>query len=333
MKALQVGVIGVGRMGSQHAQNLAGAVRGAKVVALADVDVAKARRLAEELGVTRVYRDYRELLADGVVEAVVITGPTDQREAMLTDALTAKKPIFCEKPVALDLDAVRRIKTLANQTGSLVQIGFMRRFDPGYAAARQKIAEGAIGRPIAIRATSYDPYLAPYEYVVASGGLFADMSIHDFDLVRFLMADEVTGVYALGGVFKYERLTEFEDVDNALVTLRFARGAFGSVHGSRNAVYGYDIRTEILGTEGALHVGYLRHTPLLLLQQGVRHDVVPSFLERFRDAYLLELQAFVDAVIKGEAPPVGIEDGERALAIAVAARASLNSGRPEPVPL
>lgn len=319
-------------MGARHAQNLAGRVPGARLVALSDIDRERVARLAEELGGVRVWHDYRELIADPAVEAVVIAGPSDRREEMLAEAFRSHKPIFCEKPLALDMATVGRIRALAKQSRSLLQIGFMRRFDPGYAAAWRSLREGAIGRPIAISAKSYDPALADYSYVAASGGLFVDLAIHDFDLVRFLMDDEVEQVFAVGGVYKYERLAEFDDIDNGLVTLRFAGGGFGTVQGSRNAVYGYDIRTEVLGTEGAVRIGYDRQTPVLWLRSGgAQHDFVPFFLERFRDAYELEMRAFIDAIRAGKPPSVGIDDGERALAIALAARASLASGRSEEV--
>lgn len=333
MQTISFGVIGVGRMGSYHARNLATSVRGARLVALADVAVDRARKLAAELAVAKVFEDFRQLLGDPSVEAVVIAGPAEQRELMLEAAFASKKPVFCEKPLATDLQTARRIKQRALESGCTLQVGFMRRFDPGYARAKQMIEEGAIGQPVVIRATSLDPFLADQEFVASSGGIVMDLCIHDFDLVRFLMGDEVEKIYAVGGVFKYRVLEQYDDQDDVLCVLHFRNGAFGSVQGSRHATYGYDIRTEILGTEGALHVGYLRHTPLLLLQaRGVSHDVVPFFKERFRDAYLLELQAFVDALQSGRPVAVGVEDGERAVAIATAARSSLESGRPEPVP-
>lgn len=334
MERVRFGVIGTGRMGTHHARNLAGRICGANLVALADVDQERAAGLARELGGITAWGDYRALIEDRAVDAVVIAASTDRREEMLAAALRSHKPIFCEKPLALDLAAIARIRTLAAQSRSIVQLGFMRRFDPGYDAAWRSLRAGAIGKPIAMSAVSYDPGLASYDYIAGSGGLFADLAIHDFDLARFLMADEVSRVFAVGGIYKYERLSEFGDIDNGLVTLQFACGGFGSVQGSRNAAYGYDIRTEVLGTEGAIRIGYERQTPVLWLRAGgVNHDFVPFFLERFRDAYELEMQAFVEAIRTGASPPVGLEDGERALAIAVAARTSLACGRPEEVPL
>lgn len=328
MSQLRVGVIGIGRMGAVHARNLVGSVAGAKLAAVADVDRGRVEAFAGELGV-KGYVDYREMIAASEVDAIVIAGPTDQREAMFEAAIASGKPTFTEKPLAQTMDAVRRIKAAAKKANAFIQIGFMRRFDPGYAAARRQIEEGAIGQVVGVYSMTRDPALPPYEYVASSGGIFADLAIHDFDIVRFLTGDEVTTVYSVGGIYKYDRLVEYQDVDNAFCTLTFADGAMGMIHGSRNAVYGYDVRAEVYGTEGSLRIGYDRETPVLLLdRRGVSHDYVPFFMERFRDAYRLEMEAFVDAVRRGAPPPVGIEDGEKALAIAEAARRSLTTGVP-----
>jgi len=328
MAQLRVGVVGVGRMGSVHARHLAGSVSGAKLVALADVDRSRLDALANELGV-KGFTDYREMFRSPEVDAVVIAGPTDQREEMLGAAVEAGKPVFCEKPLAQSMDAVRRLRALVERSGAFVQIGFMRRFDPGYAAARRHIEAGAIGEVIGVHSMTRDPKLPPYDYIATSGGIYADLAIHDFDIVRFLMADEVASVYAVGGVYKYERLAEYGDVDNTFCTLTFTRGGIGTVHGSRNAVSGYDVRAEVYGTEGSIRIGYDRETPVLLFGgRGGSFDCVPFFFERFHDAYRLELEAFVTAVKRGDPPPVGVEDGERALAIAEAALESLRSGRP-----
>lgn len=327
MARIRVGVIGLGRMGAVHARHLAGSVSGAKLVAVADVDPQRLAT-AEALGV-KGYLDFREMIAAADVDAIVVAGPTDQREAMLDAAIASGKPVFCEKPLAQTLEAVRRIKAAVARQGAFLQLGFMRRFDPGYAAARKKIEDGAIGEVVGVYSMTRDPHLPPYEYIASSGGIFADLAIHDFDIVRFLTGDEVASVYAMGGVYKYDRLAEYGDVDNAFCALRFAGGAMGTVHGSRNAVYGYDVRAEVYGTEGSLRIGYDRETPLLILDRGgASHDYVPFFFERFQNAYRLELEAFVDALRRQAPPPVSVDDGEKALAIAVAAQRSLESGRP-----
>lgn len=315
-------------MGSVHARHVAGAVAGARLVAVADIDAARVEAFASQLDV-KGYTDYRRLVQADDVDAIVIAGPTDQREEMLMAAFEARKPVFCEKPLSLSLAGVMRVKEAQQASGVYLQIGFMRRFDPGYAAAKKMIAEGRIGQVIAVFSRTLDPKLAPYEYIASSGGIFADLAIHDFDVVRFLMDDEVDTVYTVGGVYKYDRLAEFDDVDNCVCTLRFAKGGIGVVHGSRNAGYGYDVRAEVYGTEGAIRIGYDRETPVLLLsERGAEHDYVPFFFERFQDAYRLELEAFAAAVQKGEPPPVGVHDGEMALKVAIAAKRSHQTGQP-----
>lgn len=334
MAQLRVGLIGVGRMGIIHGRNLLGKITGARLTAIADVDQERLEAVAQDFGGVQTYLDYRELIRDSQVDAIVIAGPTDQREEMLIESFETSKPIFCEKPLSLSMDGVQKIKEAANKHNPFLQIGFMRRFDPGYASARQMIEEGRIGRPVAVRSMSLDPQLAPYEYIAASGGIFADLAIHDFDIVRFLMNDEVRTVYSVGGIYKYDRLVEYDDVDNALCTLQFAGGSIGTVHGSRHATYGYDVQAEVYGTEGTVRIGYDRHTPVLLLAEGrASHDYVPFFAERFDSAYYLEMQAFVNAVKGGQPSPVGLEAGERALAIAIAAKESLKQGAPVDVQL
>lgn len=326
---IRVGVIGVGRMGARHAQNLSGAVAGAKLVAVADPDEAAVRRVGDELGVAGVYTDYRELLARDDVEAVVIAAPADTREEMIAACLAAGKHMLCEKPVAHDLPAARRVAKMLEGAEVTFQLGFMRRFDPAYVRAHRLIREGVIGRPVFIRLVSRDAEGPPLGFVGGSGGLFVDSSVHDFDLARWLMGSEVERVYALGGTFVYPEYAEHGDIDVGAVSLRFAGGAIGLHDNARKSGYGYDIRTEVLGTDGAIQIGYLNQDSVVLLKKDRPScDYVPDFLARFADAYRLELQHFIDVLRKGGTPAVGVEDGVRALEIAAAARASLESGLP-----
>lgn len=334
LEQLHVGVIGVGRMGACHARNLAGRIPGARLVALADPDAAARERLRAELGVPFGYDDFRELVHRDDVDAVVIATPVEIREEIVRECVAAGKHIFSEKPVAADLATTRRIRRLLSGAGVKYQLGFMRRFDPGYAYAYEQIQGGRIGQPVLIRLTSRDASGPPVSYVRTSGGLFVDSSVHDFDLARWLMGDEVASVFALGGRFVYHDYAAAGDIDTGVVALHFRRGGLGLHDNSRHSGYGYDIRTEILGTEGAIQVGYLESRPVVVLQDGrVGHDTVADFLERFRDAYLAEMQHFVDCLHRGEEPAVGVEDGERSLEIALAALASLRTGQPQPVPV
>jgi predicted dehydrogenase len=207
-------------------------------------------------------------------------------------------------------------------------MGFMRRFDPGYAAAKQQADQGRIGTPVVFKATSRDPYRPSLEYAnpASSGGILVDMGIHDFDLARWFMGD-VASVSAVGGVLAYPELAGVGDLDNAITTLVFTDGALGVVDLTRNGYYGYDITTELLGTAGTLRIGYLRETPVLLMtRNNVSHDTVPYFMERFERAYTLQLQNFAQNVLADREPPVTITDGIEALRIALAATAACRSG-------
>lgn len=329
---LRVGVVGIGRMGAQHARNLSGTVAGAKLVAIADPDEAAGKRLGEQLGLDAVYTDYKDLIGRDDIDAVVIAAPADKREEMVSACVEAGKHIFCEKPVAQDLDSARRIRRVVEKGSVLYQLGFMRRFDPAYVHAFRRIRDGVIGKPIFIRLTSRDASGPPVQFLRDSGGLFVDSSVHDFDLARWLMDDEVVSVYALGGNFVYPEYADVGDVDVGTATLSFAGGGIGLHDNARHSGYGYDIRTEVLGTEGAIQIGYLNSDSVVLLKRGQgNYAYIPDFLERFADAYRSEMQHFVDCVREGRQPAVGIEDGERALQIASAAQASLRSQRPEPV--
>jgi len=332
LEQLHVGVIGVGRMGGCHARNLAGRIPGARLVGLADPNRAARERLQAELGVADGYDDYRELVHRDDVDAIVIATPVEVREDIVRECVAAGKHIFSEKPVASDMAQTQRIRELLRGAKVKYQLGFMRRFDPGYAHAYEQIRAGRIGEPVLIRLTSRDASGPPVSYVHTSGGLFVDSSVHDFDLARWLMGDEVTSVYALGGRFVYHEYAEAGDIDTGIVTLQFRRGSIGMHENSRHSGFGYDIRTEILGTNGCIQVGYLQSRPVVVLQNGqVSHDTVVDFLERFRDAYLAEMVHFVDCLHRGVDPSVGVEDGVKSLEIALAAAASLRSGKPEPV--
>ncbi|MFS8572216.1 MAG: inositol 2-dehydrogenase [Clostridia bacterium] len=329
MERVQVGVIGVGRMGARHARNLAGSISGARLVALADPDRVARERLREELGVQYSFDDWRELVHLNEVDAVVIATPVEIREEIVRECVAAGKHIFSEKPAAKDLATTRRIRELLAGGKVKYQLGFMRRFDPGYAYAYEQIRSGRIGVPVLIRLTSRDASGPPLSYVRTSGGLFVDSSVHDFDLARWLMDDEVATVYAAGGLFVYHQYAEAGDIDTGVVTLQFQRGGLGVHDNARHSGFGYDIRTEVLGTNGCIQIGYFQRHPVVVLQNGHgSHDCVADFLERFRDAYLAEMQHFVDCLRTGREPSVGVEDGEKSLEIALAARESLRTGKP-----
>jgi scyllo-inositol 2-dehydrogenase (NAD+) len=219
---------------------------------------------------------------------------------------------------------------IVEQTGVFFQMGFMRRFDKGYLAAKRKIEEGAIGTPVVFKSSSRDPFRPSLEYLdpAHSGGLFIDCGIHDLDLARWYMGD-IASVYSIGGTLAYPEMKAIGDIDNAITSLYFTSGALGTIDLSRNGVYGYDIRTEILGTEGTLKIGYLRETPILVMNsKGITHDTVPYFTERFEQAYISQLQDFVNNLVERKPPSVTCADGVAALEASAAATLSFKENRP-----
>ncbi len=325
---INVGVLGLGRLGAVYARDLALDAPGVRLAAVADIDAARAESLAGELGVPRWHASPWDLLEQEDLEAVVIVTPTSTHADLVEAAAARGKAIFCEKPLSISLDTALNMKKCVEKSGVFFQMGFMRRFDPGYSAAKAKIEEGIIGRPALFKSTSRDPYRPSVEYADPqhSGGMIIDMGIHDFDLALWLMGG-IRQVSSCGGVLVYPELGEVGDIDNAIVTLTFEDGCLGVVDLSRKGVYGYDISTEILGSEGALRIGYLRETPLLTMTENhVAHDVVPYFPERFRDAYRLQLRNFAENLAGERSAPITIDDGVEALRVAAAATRSLKLG-------
>lgn len=329
-KKLGLGVIGLGRLGSSYAKYFNGRIGGARLVAVSDVNEEAVSSLAAELGVSKKYSHYQDLIADAEVEGVVIVSPTSTHQEIVAVAANHGKAIFCEKPLSISLTAAQEMQRIVEQTGVFFQMGFMRRFDKGYLAAKRKIEEGEIGTPVVFKSSSRDPYRPSLEYLdpAHSGGLFIDCGIHDLDLGRWYMGD-IASVYSIGGTLAYPEMKAIGDIDNAITSLYFTSGALGTIDLSRNGVYGYDIRTEILGTEGTLKIGYLRETPILMMnKKGITHDTVPYFTERFEQAYISQLQDFVENVREQKPPSVTCADGVAALQASAAATLSFKENRP-----
>jgi scyllo-inositol 2-dehydrogenase (NAD+) len=321
-------VLGLGRMGYRHAELLATRVPGARLVAVSDPIAARTAEVADQFGVMG-YDDWQEAVSSPGVDAVVVVTPSTTHAEICVTAARAGKAIFCEKPLALSVRECETIDSVVSQTGIIFQLGFMRRFDPGYAAAKRAIFAGEIGDVVAYNGISRDPVAPPREYVAQSGGIYLDALIHEFDIARYLMDDEVLRVYATGRALVAPWFAEVGDVDHAYVTLEFGRGGLGHIEGSRNAVYGYDVRAEVMGTKGTIAIGYGRHTPITVqTRSGITHDHVPGFLERFAESYFIELVEFIKCVQDGRRPIVGAWDGRQALLMALAAKKSQDLGRP-----
>ncbi len=325
MKKINVGLIGIGRLGSMYAEYLAYQVPRANLVAVADIIPERAKNCAEKLGIAQWYDNHHDLNADKEVEAVVITATTINHKEIVIDAAREKKPIFCEKPMSLSLNEAREMKMEVEKNSVFYQQGFQRRFDKGFSAGKDKITEGIIGTPVVFRGSSRDPYRPSLEYLKPenSGGQILDMAIHDFDIARWYMGDIKT-IYAIGGVLAYPEIAETGDVDNAVMVMKFKNGGLGEIDVSRNGIYGYDIRAEVLGTKGTLQMGYLRDTPLLVMTaDGVTHDVVPYFPQRFGDAYVAQLKNYLENTYSQTEAILTIDEGIAALQAAVAATDSL----------
>ena len=326
-RKLGIGLVAVGRLGRVYARDLATRIPETRLVAIADPDAVAREAVAAEHEVA-AFASADELIGTPEVEAVVIVGPTSTHREHVIAAARRRLPIFCEKPPALSLAETREMKEAVERAGVFFQMGFMRRFDAGYAAAKSRVAAGEIGTPVLFKSSSRDPHRTTLEYAnpKTSGGMILDMGIHDFDLARFFMG-EVRAVQTVAGTLAYPELETVGDIDNAVVTLEFADGRLGVVDLSRNGIYGYDIATELLGTAGTLRIGYLRETPLLVMtKNSVAHDTVPYFMERFAGAYTAQLRNFALNVLEGRQAPVTIDDGIEALRIGLAAQRAHATG-------
>ena len=327
---LNVGVIGLGRLGRVYAADLAHLVPDAKLAAVADEQKQLAEAFAKENSIPKWYANHHDLISDKEIDAIAVITPTCTHRDVVIEAAEHGKAIFCEKPISISLGESKEIVKIIEKTGVFFQMGFQRRFDKGYIEAKKKIDNGVIGTPVVLKSTSRDPFAPPMEFCdpAKSGGLILDMGIHDFDVARMLMGD-IKSVYSIGGALAYPEMKNIGDIDNAIITLNFENGTLGVVDLSRNAVYGYDIRAEVLGSKGTLKIGYLRETPLTVLtKEGVTHDVVPHFMERFADAYLSQIKDFVNNVLKGKVPSITAADGIAALIVSLAATKSYKENRP-----
>ena len=252
MKKLKLGVIGTGRIGKVHIATLVQSVPHAVVAAIADTNLESANEVGKYFGLTSVFNDYKDVINHPEVEAVVICSPTDTHARYIVAAAKAGKHIFCEKPVDLSLGVIQEAIDAVNTSGVKLMVGFNRRFDPNFLKIKQLVVEGKIGDPHILKITSRDPSPPPAEYSAVSGGMFMDMTIHDFDMARYIAGSEVTEVFTNATVLVDPEIGKAGDVDTAIITLTFANGAIGVIDNSRKAVYGYDQRVEIFGSKGMI---------------------------------------------------------------------------------
>jgi predicted dehydrogenase len=331
MRKLGIGVLGVGEMGRRHAENLRRLVPQAQLLAVADVSLERARQVASELEIENSYSSLDAMLECKGLEAVVIATPDKFHKEAVISAAVAGKGILCEKPLALSLaDAHEMLATVAKKAVRL-QVGFMRRYDPAYVHAMKRIEAGEIGTPVVFKSLGRDkdaPPLASYQSNI-NGMLFYTNTIHDFDLARWLMRDEVSEVHSYTTVAIRPEVAKYNDVVASVVNLKFNHGAIGNIESYAQAVYGYDVRTEIVGSKGSILVGSINKTPATFLAaHGSNRLLADHFLATFADAYLAEIRDFVEGTLEDRVPPVTGEDGLKALAIAVAAEKSHLESKP-----
>jgi len=330
MKKTKVGVIGVGRIGKLHLENLTQRIPNAEAVAIADVFVEEAIKVGEKFGVDTIYADYKDILANPEVEAVVICSPTDTHAQYIIDSAKAGKHIFCEKPIDLSLEKILEILKTVEKEGVKLMVGFNRRYDPNFAKVQQMVSTGKIGEPHILKITSRDPAPPPAEYVAVSGGMFLDMTIHDFDMARFVMGSEVKEIYVKANVLVDPAIGKAGDVDTAITTLLFENGAIGSIDNSRKAVYGYDQRLEVFGSEGMVKMDNNTPDTHSYFNTEGSHGPLPLdfFMDRYIQSYENEMLAFITALVNDEEMPVTGREGLMSVAIGLAAKKSVAENRP-----
>lgn len=326
---IRLGVVGAGRIGRVHAQTITGRVPTARIAAITDINRAAAESLAVECGIEAVAPDFDALLSDDSIAAVLICSATDTHADYIIRAAAAGKHIFCEKPIAADLDSIDRALAAVEAAGVQLMIGFNRRFDANHQRIRRAIETGEIGTPHLLHIISRDPSPPPIAYVRVSGGMFFDMTIHDFDMARFLLGD-VTELYASAGVMVDPKIGAAGDVDTALITLKFKGGALGSIDNSRQAVYGYDQRVEVFGSAGSARSDNLYADAVTLSSANRIERGLPLnfFMDRYIPSYQAEVAAFIDCLTTGAPVPVTGADGRAPVVMALAAQRSLRENRP-----
>ena len=327
---LKIGLIGAGRIGKVHAETIAHSIADAQLVAVADYYKGAVHTLTQDYNIPFATDNALEVIEHPDVDAILIASSTDTHAPFIIEAARAGKDIFCEKPIAADLSKIDEALAIVDNAGVKLQIGFNRRFDASFQRIKQAIDDGSIGDPQLLHIISRDPSPPPIEYVKVSGGLFFDMTIHDFDMARFLFGD-VEEIYATGANLVDPAIGDAGDIDTALLTLKFTSGALGSIDNSRQAVYGYDQRVEAFGSKGSAANTNL-YPDEVTISSGTRVEraslPLNFFLERYMPSYRGELEAFTAAVLHDEPIPVTGQDGRFPVVMAMAAQRSLKENRP-----
>lgn len=331
IRKLKIGLLGAGRIGQLHGTNIQNAIPNAEIVILADPYLSdQAKEWAAGVGIPKVTKNPEEVFADPDVEAVFICSATPTHADFIAKAAAVGKHIFCEKPIDTNVAKIKDAIAAVKKAGVKLQVGFVRRFDHNHKAVRDTVASGKLGKPNVVKVTSRDPAHQSMDYIKVSGGIFMDMTIHDFDMVRYLAGSEVTEVMAYGAALSGEGYDKYNDVDTAIVVMKFANGALGVIDNTRASHYGYDQRTEVQCDKGCVQVSNdLNNQAMISSADGVEISK-PTwfFLERYNNAFIAEDQAFVNAILENKETPVTADDGLAPVLIAIAADKSLKEGRP-----
>lgn len=330
MTKLGMGVVGVGTMGKRHAENIRRLIPEAQLIAVADADFGRARQVAMDLEIEHAYDSAEALVERRDIQAVAIVSPAKFHGAAIKACAAAGKDIFCEKPLTLTVAEADEVLAVTAKAGVRLQPGHVRRYDPSHVRAKKRIEAGEIGDPVIFKSLARDPEPPPVSYLASgvNGMFFQDSAVHEFDLGRWMMNDEIAELHAYGAVLVFPEAAQFNDIDTAVVNMRFSRGALGSVENYMQSCYGYDIRTEIVGSKGTIMLGYQQQIPeIVLTASGRRTDVVDHFLVRFADGYLDEMRDFVRVILADGEPQVDGFDGRQAVAAAAAAERSYREAR------
>lgn len=328
---LKIGIIGAGRIGKVHTESVTRFVKGAEVKAIADPFLsAETAAWAKAQGIQEAYTDYHKILEDKEIDIVLICSSTDTHSRISLEAIAAGKHIFCEKPIDHDVEKIKEVMAALSKSKVKYQVGFNRRFDHNFIAARNAVKAGKIGDLNILKITSRDPGAPPVSYIKVSGGIFLDMTIHDFDMVRFISGAEVEEVYAIGGVLVDPAIGEAGDIDTAIISMKLSNGALAVIDNCRRATYGYDQRVEAFGSLGQVAIGNdTDSTAVVSNAEGVTAEKpLLFFLERYMQAYVSEVSEFIEAVKNDKPVSVGVVDGLKPVLIGLAAKLSIKENRP-----
>jgi len=330
-KKFTVGVIGAGRIGKIHIKNLLFKIPGVNLKIVADINISdNLKQWVKEIGAIKLTSDVNEIFNDPEIEIVLICSPTDTHAEFIQNAARAKKQIFCEKPIDTDVKRIKETLSVVKEMGVKLMVGFNRRYDRNFMRCYESVASGQIGEPQIVKITSRDPAPPPIDYIKGSGGIFLDMTIHDWDMARFQVGSEVEEVYATGAVLIDPEIGKTGDIDTAVAVLKFKNGAIGVIDNSRQAVYGYDQRVEVFGSKGCVVAdNEATNTVRIYTAECTNIDKIPYFfMERYIESYSAELKRFFECLSKNIEPKPNGEDGLQNVLVALAAQKSYEENRP-----